>query len=95
MSDLWLMVVLVVALLVGNLWLLKRNSKQQLKRKTTVSRPGQSAQTAAAVQTSPLVVTAGEKNQADTPASKVTDAPAHSSTPTATHTSGDSDGGAD
>ncbi len=96
MSDLWLMVVLVVALLIGNLWLLKRNSKQQLKRKTTVSRPGQSAQTAAAVQTSPVVVTAGEKNQADTPASKtVTDAPAHSSTPTATQTSGDSDGGAD
>lgn len=101
MSDLWLMVVLVVALLVGNLWLLKRNSKQQLKRKTTVSRPGQSAQTAAAVQTSPVVVTAGEKNQADTPASKtVTDAPAHTSTQastqqTATHTSGDSDGGAD
>ncbi len=97
MSDLWLMVVLVVALLVGNLWLLKRNSKQQLKRKTTVSLPGQSAQTAAAVQTSPVVVTAGEKNQADTPASKtVTDAPAHTSTQqTATHTSGDSDGGAD
>lgn len=92
MSDLWGMVVLVVALLIGNLWLLKRNSKQQLKRKTTVSRPVQPAQTAAAVQTSPVVVTASEKNQADTPASKtVTDAPAH----TSTQTSGDSDGGAD
>lgn len=84
MSDLWGMVVLVVALLLGNLWLLKRNSKQQLKRKTTVSRPVQPAQTAAAVQTSPVVVTASEKNQADTPSSKsTTDAP------------GDSDGGAD
>lgn len=96
MSDLWLMVVLVVALLIGNLWLLKRNSKQQLKRKTTVSRPVQPAQAAAAVQTSPLVVTANEKNQADTPARKtVTDAPAHSSTHASTQASVDSDGGAD
>lgn len=92
MSDLWLMVVLVVALLIGNLWLLKRNSKQQLKRKTTVNRPVQPAQTAAAVQTSPMVVTASEKNQADTPAGKtVPDAPAH----TSTQASGDSDGSAD
>lgn len=92
MSDLWLMVVLVVALLIGNLWLLKRNSKQQLKRKTTVSRPVQPAQTAAAVQTSPVVVTANEKNQADTPPSSKpgADTPAHTAT-----TSGDSDGGAD
>lgn len=92
MSDLWLMVVLVVALLIGNLWLLKRNSKQQLKRKTRINRPVQPAQTAAAVQTSPVIVTAGDKNQADSPASKaVTDTPAHSSP----QASGDSDGGAD
>jgi len=88
MSDLWLMVALVVALLLGNLWLLKRNSKQHLKRKTTVSRPVQPAQTAAAIQTSPVVVAAGEKKQADTPATKsVTDAP--------TPQSADNDGSAD
>ncbi|WP_031570935.1 hypothetical protein [Rheinheimera texasensis] len=84
MTDLWGMVVLVIALLIGNLWLLKRNSKQQLKRKTTVSRTVQPAQTAAAVQTSPVVVTASEKNQVDTPTSKST-----------SDASGDSDGGAD
>ncbi len=84
MTDLWGMVVLVIALLIGNLWLLKRNSKQQLKRKTTVSRTVQPAQTAAAVQTSPVVVTASEKNQVDTPASKST-----------SDASGASDGGAD
>ncbi len=79
MSDLWLMVVLVVALLIGNLWLLKRNSTQQLKRKTTLSRPAAPAQTAAAVQTSPVVVNAGERNQTDTPATKSgADAPGHS-----------------
>ncbi len=92
MSDLWLMVVLVVALLIGNLWLLKRNSTQQLKRKTTLSRPAAPAQTAAAVQTSPVLVNAGEKNQTDTPATKSgADAPGH----TSTHTSGDSDSSAD
>lgn len=92
MSDLWGMVVLVIALLIGNLWLLKRNSKQQLKRKTTVSRLVRPAQTAAAVQTGPVVVTASEKNQADTPASSKpgADTPAHTAT-----TSGDSDGGTD
>ncbi len=92
MSDLWLMVVLVVALLIGNLWLLKRNSTQQLKRKTTLSRPAAPAQTAAAVQTSPVLVSAGEKNQTETPAAKpAADAPEH----TSTHTSGDSNGSAD
>ena len=73
MSDLWLMVALVVALLVGNLWLLKRNSKQPLPRKSTVSRPVQSAQTAAAVQTSPVIATAQEKSNSDVPAAKPAD----------------------
>jgi len=88
MSDLWLMVALVVALLVGNLWLLKRNSKQQLSRKSTVTRPVQSAQTAAAVQTSPVVAAVPEKNNNEMPAAK-------SSADASAHTSGDSDGGAD
>jgi hypothetical protein len=79
MSDLWLMVALVVALLVGNLWLLKRNSKQPLPRKSTVSRPVQSAQTAAAVQTSPVIATAQEKSNSDVPAAKpASDVPGHS-----------------
>lgn len=93
MSELWGMVVLVIALLIGNLWLLKRNSKQQLKRKTTVSRPVQPAQTAAAVQTSPVIVSTSEKNPAEAPATgkPSADVPTHSST----HASGDSDGGAD
>ena len=84
MSDLWLMVALVVALLVGNLWLLKRNSKQQLSRKNTVTRPVQSAQTAAAVQTSPVVAAVPEKNNNEMPAAK-----------TSADASADSDGGAD
>ncbi|MDZ7870450.1 MAG: hypothetical protein U5L02_14860 [Rheinheimera sp.] len=80
MSDLWLMVALVVALLIGNLWLLKRNSKQQLPRKSTVSRPVQSAQTAAAVQTSPVVAAIPEKNNNETPAAKsASDTPGQSS----------------
>lgn len=88
MSDLWLMLVLVVALLVGNLWLLKRNSKQQLKRNTTVSRPVQSAQAAAVVQTSPVVATPQDKTHNETPAAKPgNDVTGHSST--------DSDAGAD
>lgn len=88
MSDLWLMLVLVVALLVGNLWLLKRNSKQQLKRKTLVSRPAQSTQAAAAVQTSPVVAPPQDKTNNDTPAAKSgNDVTGHSST--------DSDGGSD
>ncbi len=84
MSDLWLMVALVVALLVGNLWLLKRNSKQQLSRKNTVTRPVQSAQTAAAVQTSPVVAAVPEKNNNEMPAAK-----------SCADASADSDGGAD
>lgn len=84
MSDLWLMVALVVALLVGNLWLLKRNSKQQLSRKNTVTRPVQSAQTAAAVQTSPVVAAVPEKNNNEMPAAK-----------SSADASADSDGGAD
>jgi len=88
MSDVWLMVLLVVALLIGNLWLLKRNSKQQLPRKSTVSRPVQSAQTAAAVQTSPVVAAIPEKNNNETPAAK-------SSADASAHTSADSDAGAD
>lgn len=62
MSDLWLMVALVVALLIGNLWLLKRNSKQQVVRKSTVSRQAQPAQAATAVQTSPVIATTDEKH---------------------------------
>lgn len=62
MSDLWLMIVLVVALLIGNLWLLKRNSKQQMTRKTTVARSQTTRQNAqaAAAQTAPIVATSGK-----------------------------------
>ena len=70
MSDLWLMVALVVALLIGNLWLLKRNSKQQVVRKSTVSRQAQPAQAAAAVQTSPVIATTDEKNHHESATAK-------------------------
>lgn len=79
MFDLWLMVLLVIALLLGNLWLLKRNSKQQLKRKSTATRPAQSAQVAAAMQTSPLLASSAEKPQSETPTGKSAgNPPAHS-----------------
>jgi len=88
MTDLWLMIALVVALLFGNLWLLKRNRKHLAPRKTAVNRPAPQAQTQAAVQTSPIVVTTSEKNGNDVPSAKpATDAGGHSS--------GHSDGGAD
>lgn len=88
-TDLWLMVALVVALLVGNLWLLKRNSKQQIKR--NVSKPSQQTQAAAAVQTSPVLTTTDSK-AADTKASAA-DKPAPEHSSSATHS--DADGGGD
>ena len=88
MTDLWLMVALVVALLLGNLWLLKRNRKHLAPRKTTVNRPAPQTQTTAAVQTSPIVVTTHEKNGNDSPAAK-------SANDAGGHSSGHSDGGAD
>lgn len=63
-TDLWLMVALVVALLLGNLWLLKRNSKQQLKR--NVHKSSRQTQAAAAVQTSPVLTTTDSKADAKT-----------------------------
>lgn len=88
MTDLWLMVGLAVALVLGNLWLLKRNRKHRVPRKTTVNRQAPQAQTHAAVQTSPIVVTTPEKNGNDAPAAK-------SATDAGGHSAGHSDGGAD
>lgn len=88
MTDLWMMLVLVVALLVGNLWLLKRNSKQHLSRKKVPGNQNRTGQTNAAVQTSPVVATNQDKTNQEAPAAK-------SGNDTAGHSSGDSDAGAD
>jgi hypothetical protein len=83
-TDLWLMVGLVVALLLGNLWLLKRNSKQQLKRSPNVHKPARTAQTGSAAPASAVLTTTdsrndGAKDSSITPSGKAdTDSsPAH------------------